>query len=417
MGIQSFSGGSASTEGIVTVKITGTSTITTLPVPFSAGVYRADTGYNGQLSVSLYDASDVVIASFLFTTTSMFTIPSTATKIGIACPSGALNGVVAIQSLKRGVNGITTPLTTWSTKTLANTVAVSGASLNIIGNYLYVMGGTTTAGWDSADGNAVVQRLDITNPSATFQVVYNPGNTSINGVNYSAVVGNDIYFTRGAASNLGFYKFNVVSNTVTNLADKLYISKINNLVVNSAGTKIYIFGAYANTPSSKAQVYTIASNSWAAISDVPDSGSWGSGSHRHPTKSDVLYPYGLTGFTQRYRYNVSSDTYTGLGGSRDQTYANTGSLSPNGNYFIYGNDMVGDPAGQIRALPTDGTTGPVNVTTPTSVALGRDDILPYVAATSSGVSLAINSNYLYIHASTSDKVYYTPTGAFLGGFN
>lgn len=417
MGIQSFAGSNVSTEGIVTVKITGTSTITSLPVPFSPGVYRADTGYNGQLSITLYDSSDGVISSFLFTTTSMFTITGTATKIGIACPSGAINGVVAIQSLKRGVNGVTTPTTTWQTKTLANSTAVSGASLNIIGNYLYMIGGTTSQGWDASDGNAVVQRIDITNPSAAFEVVYNPGNTSINGVNYSAVIGNDIYFTRGNASTTGFYKFNVVSNTVTTLATRPYIAAINNIVANSAGTKIFQFGAYSNNPSNKAQVYTIASNSWATISDVPDSGSWGSSSHRHPTNSDTLYPYGLTGFSQRYRYNISSDTYTGLGGTKDQTYANTGSLSPNGNYFLYGNDMVGDPAGQIRALPTNGTTGPVNVTTPTSVALGRDDIIPYVASTSSGVSLAVTSNYLYVHASVSNKLYYTPTSAFLGGFN
>lgn len=417
MGIQSFAGGSTSTEGIVTVKITGTSTITTLPVPFSPGVYRADTGYNGQLSVSLYDSSDAVISSFLFTTTSMFSIPSTATKIGIACPSGALNGVVAIQALKRGVNGSSTPTTLWQTKTLANSAAVSGASLNIIGNYLYVVGGTATLGWDSTDGNAVIQRLDITNPSASFEVVYNPGNTSINGVNYSTIVGNDIYFTRGAASGQGFYKFNVTTNTLTTLTSRLYIAGINNIFVNSTGTKIYQFGSYSNNPANKAQVYTIASNSWAALSDTPESASWGSSSFRHPTNPDILYPYGLTGFTQRYRYNVSTDTYTALGTGRDATYANTGSLSPNGKYYLYAFDIQGDPAGQVRALPTDGTTGPQNVVTPASVALGRDDIIPFTAATNSGTSLAVNNNYLYIHAGTSNKIYYTPTSAFLGGFN
>jgi hypothetical protein len=417
MGIQSFAGGSTSTEGIVTVKITGTSTVTTLPVPFSPGVYRADTGYNGQLSVTLYDSTDAVISSFLFTTTSMFTISATATKIGIACPSGALNGVVAIQSLKRGVNGTATPTTAWLTKTLANSVAVQGASLNIIGNYLYLVGGTTTLGWDSTDGNAVVQRIDITNSSAAFEVVYNPGNTSINGLNYSAVVGNDIYFTRGSSSSTGFYKFNVLTNTLTTLASRLYTANLNNILVNSAGTKIYQFGSYSNNPTNKAQVYTISSNSWAGISDLPDNGSWGSGSHRHPTNSDILYPYGITGFSQRYRYNVSTDTYTGLGGTKDNLYANTGSLSPNGNYYLYGFDPTGDPSGQVKALPTNGATGPQNVTTPSSVALGRDDIIPLTSATNQGTALAVTSNYLYIHAGTSNKLYYTPSSAFLGGFN
>ena len=80
MGIQSFAGSSVSTEGIVTVRITSTSTVSTLPVPLPAGTYTISTGYTGSMAVTLYDSNDNTVAFFSFSAQGMFTISSVATK-------------------------------------------------------------------------------------------------------------------------------------------------------------------------------------------------------------------------------------------------------------------------------------------------------------------------------------------------
>lgn len=415
MGIQSFAGSSVSTEGIVTVKITSTATVSSLPVPLPAGTYQINTGYTGSMAVTLYDSSDNTVAFFSYAAQGMFSISSTATKIGIVCPSAAINGIVSIQKLSRGISSTAVPLTQWSTKSLSYTSPVWGASLQVVGSYVYLIGGNSDGTWDGINGNAAIQRWDM-NPANSFTTVYNPGNTSINGTNYSCVIGTNIYFTRGNANTTAFYKYDTVANTVTTLASRSVVHALNGITASADGTKIYCFGAYSGTPDTAAEVYTVSSNTWARIADLP-AGTWGTGSFRDATNSNRLYPYGLTGLNTRYRYNADSNTYTNLGGSDPDYYANVGNYSNSGNYWIQAGSTGGDPTSQFTAIKTDGTADAQYIYTPTAAALMRDSVISSMSNTNQGTSIAIGSTYTIVHTSSNSQVYYTPTAAFLGGFN
>ena len=414
MGIQSFAGGSVSTEGIVTVKITSTSTLSSLPVPLPAGTYQINTGYTGSMAITLYDSSDNTVGFFSFSAQGMFTLSSVATKIGIVNPSAALNGIISIQKLSRGISSSPVALTQWATKALANTSAVWGSSLQVVNGYVYLIGGHNGTSWDTATGNAVIQRWDM-NPANSFSVVYNPGNTSITGTNYSTVIGNYIYFVTGAGNTQALFRFNTVDNTLSTMASRAISHSLNNIAANADGTKIYQFGAHGGSNTNGAEAYTVSSNTWTTIADAP--GTWGTGSFKDPSNPLRMYPYGNTGQATRWRYNADTNTYTNLGGNNEQFYANTGNYSNSGNYFIQTVTTAGDPTSQFKAIKTDGTINSQFIYTPTAAALMRDSVITGLENTNSGSTIGVGSTYTMVHAAAQNVVYYTPTAAFLGGFN
>jgi hypothetical protein len=385
-----------------------------LPVPLPAGTYQINTGFTGSMAITLYDSSDNTIGFFSYSAQGMFTISAVATKIGIVCPSAALNGIISIQKLSRGISSSAVPLTQWSSKALANTSAIWGSSLQVVNGYLYLIGGHNGTQWDNTSGNAVIQRWDM-NPANSFSVVYNPGNTSITGTNYSTVIGNFIYFITGAGNTTALFRFNTVDNTLSTMASRSVIHNLNNIAANADGTKIYNFGAHGASNTATSEVYTVSSNTWTTIADAP--GSWGTGTHKDLTIANRMYPFGFTGQATRYRYNADTNTYTNLGGTDPDFYANTGNYSNSGNYFIQAVSTGGDPSSQFKAIKTDGTIDSQFVYTPTAAALMRDSVLTGLESTNGGVSVACGSTYTFVHAGSQSVIYYTPTSAFLGGFN
>ena len=335
-------------------------------------------------------------------------------KIGIVNPSAAINGIVSVQKLSRGISSVAVPLTQWATKSLANSSAIWGSSLQIVNGFLYVIGGHSGSSWDNTTGDAVIQRWDM-NPANAFTVVYNPGNTSIAGTNYSTVIGNFIYFIRGSGDGQSLYRFNTADNTLTTMASRSVVHNLNNIVANSDGTKIYQFGAHGAGNTNAAEVYTVANNTWATIADAP--GTWGSGSYRDQSNPLRMYPYGNTGQTTRWRYNADTNTYTNLGGANESFYANTGNHSISGSFFIQAVTTAGDPTSQFKAIKTDGTSNSQFIYTPTAAALIRDSVITGLESTNAGCSVAVGSTYTAVHAGAQSVIYYTPTSAFLGGFN
>lgn len=407
---------SFSTEGIATVKITGTATITAFTVPLPAGTYKISSGYSGSIAITLYDASDNPLNYFTFATQGMFTINQTAAKVGIVAASAAINGIVDFNILQRGKDATALGLTLWNTKALANVDATAFASMQVVNGYLYVIGGHNGVEWNTTTGNAVIQRWDM-NPANSFSVVYNPGNTSINGANSSVVSGNYIYFTRGNAAPSALLRFDTTNNTITTLTNRPVGQTLGSILINNAGTKIYSFGSYQNG-AARSFVYDIATNAWTEIAGLPQtSDGWGGNQFRNPNNSDQINIIGMSGQTPRYRYNIAANTYTNLGGENISFYTNQGSITPNNNYYITTRTLAGTPQSQFSAWKTDGSEDTQYVYTPTAAALVRDSIISATQETNGGNSIAINSTYVFARTKAQTAVYYTPTTAFLGALN
>lgn len=310
MGIQSFAGANVSTEGIVTVKLTGTLNTRTLPVPFSPGNYRIDTGYSGSLRVAFLNAAGTSLTEFTFATTSFFTITDTATSIIIQCPQAAINGIIAVQQLKRGVVSVPG----WQPVTLTATGSLYGASLQCWNNRVYIIGGSDTAGWDKTSGSPSIQYWDKSNTSLTgATTIVRSANNDIAAPNSSVIVGNNIYFHTHSRDNTTFRKFDLTTNTLSSLASKPWSNTLHGLVANAAGTRIYMFGAYqSGGTNQRSAYYDIAANSWTSIANTPGGEYNGTVHSIDPDNSNIINVFGNSS-QNWWRYSISANTYTDTG--------------------------------------------------------------------------------------------------------
>ena len=372
---------SASTEGIVTVKLSTPVTETTLPVPLPAGNYRIDTGFSGTLSVELSDSGSNVLATFSFATTSFFTITGTATKIFVAGPVAATNGVVTVNLLQRGVVGTA----------IWKVLNAEGANYKNVGmgtcnGRFYIIGGNDSGSYNANDGIGTIRYWDKT--SSSFVTQYN--STNIAGQTWFAgAVGNVFYFAYKAgtaATTFTLCKFDTTTGTLTTLATPpAYASgALNNPILNNQGTKIYRFGNWDGASNNTCAVYDIATNTWTQLAALPSSAgvSWGTISHRDPANNDRINVYGISSQTQRYQYNIAANTFTALGSANnhsettDSAYTSQGGVTPNGKYFVYvgvsSTSTTGDIPYQVfRQIKTDGSA---NVSTAAST---KKNSLPF----------------------------------------
>jgi len=400
MAIQSFAGSSVSTEGIVTVKITTPVTYTSFPVPLSPGNYRIDTGYSGTLYVSINDSSDNSLVSFTFATTSFFTVPATASKVLISGPVGAVNGVISVQQLKRGTLGGAV----WYTIPVAGLNYRNSALIPCNGR-LYMVGGNASGGYDAYDGTGVIRYWDKNTSNLTMTTQYSA--TNFAGQTFGVASGTNLYFYckgGGQSTAQGFYKFDTVAGTLTTLASMPAYANgaLNNIVINNAGTKIYRFGNWSQANSSGAAVYDIASNSWSQLANTPY-GDWGVGHHRDPSNADRINFFGHSSQTQRYRYNITANTYTALGSAgnhntADSTYTTQGGITPNGSYYVFGgsNSLINTsaiPYQTYRQIKTDGT---VDATTVSSDSFSALPFKPNGNPNGGSSYIQFDSDYMYV---------------------
>jgi len=415
MGIQSFSGGTASTEGIVTVKLTGTLNTKSLPVPFSPGNYRIDTGFSGSLRVAFLNSGGTILSEFTFATTSFFTIIDTATSVVVQCPQNAINGIITVQQLKRGVVSIPG----WQPVTLTNTGSNWGATLQCWNNRVYLIGGVDSNSWDGTGGNPSIQYWDKSNSSLTgATTVVRNANSDINGVNSSVIVGDNVYFHTHKQNQSAFRRFNLTTNTLTSMANRPWPGTLHGLSVNGAGTKIYMFGTYeSGGDNSRAAAYDIAGNSWSTIANIPAGEYSGTSSFADPANSNIINYFGNSA-GKWWRYSISGNTYTDTGFTVPTTYANQAAIvgtkaifkdANNGTrpnitnfsyYWLSGvNTGASGVTGQITPnsiyapLPEDGTGG----------------------ASNGGCAFASDNDYVYYHASNSNYLWYISKAQFIAG--
>lgn len=414
MGIQSFAGASASTEGIVTVKLTGTLNEKSLPVPFSPGNYRIDTGFSGSLRVAFKNAAGTTLSEFTFATTSFFTISDTATSVVVQCPQAAINGIITVQQLKRGV--VATP--GWQPVTITNTGALWGASLQCYNNRVYIIGGNDGGSWDNVGGSPSIQYWDKSNTTLTgaTTVVRGPNN-DIAGTNSSVIVGSNLYFHTHARDNTTFRKFDLTTNTLSSLASKPWSNTLHGLVVDPTGTRIYMFGAYqSGGTDQRSAYYNIASNSWTSIANVP-SGSWSATTNSiDPSNSNIINVFGNEA-AKWWRYSISGNTYTDTGFTAPGCHAQSGT-AVNGK-MIFKTDNSGTRPNITnfgyywQNGSNTGASGIQGHIVPNSIyaPLPEDG----GSAGNSGSSFAADNDYVYYHASGSNYLWYMSKATFVAG--
>lgn len=415
MGIQSFAGSSVSTEGIVTVKLTGTLNEKSLPVPFSPGNYRIDTGFSGSLRVAFKNAGGTTLSEFTFATTSFFTIADTATTVVVQCPQAAINGIITVQQLKRGV--VATP--GWQPVALTAVGSNWGSTLQCWNNRVYLLGGVDSASWDGTGGTPSIQYWDKSNSSLTgATTVVRAANSDINGVNSSVIVGDNIYFTRHKSNATALLRYNLTTNTLTSMASRPYSSTLAGLSVNSAGTKIYQFGAYeSGADNTRSIVYDIASNSWSSIANIPSGEYSGTSSLADPDNSNIINYFGNSS-GKWWRYSISGNTYTDTGYTVPTTYANQATaVNKKG---IFKNDNSGTRPNitnfayyWLNGLNT-GAAGAQGYIVPNTIyaPLPEDGT---GGASNGGCSFASDSDYVYYHASNSNFLWYISKATFIAG--
>lgn len=415
MGIQSFAGVNVSTEGIVTVKLTGTLNTRSLPVPFSPGNYRIDTGFSGSLRVAFLNNAGTILSEFTFATTSFFTISDTATSVVIQCPQNAINGIITVQQLKRGVVSVAG----WQPVTITNTGSLWGASLQCWNNRVYIIGGTSQSTWEGTSGSASIQYWDKSNSSLTgATTVVRAANADLAGASISALVGNSLYLSTGKRDSTTFRRFDLTNNTMSNLAGKPWNNTLHGYVANSAGTRIYMFGAYeSGGTDQRSAYYDISANTWTTIANVPN-GSWNATVHSiDPDDANVLNVFGNEA-GKWWRYSISANTYTDTGYSVPGCHANQTSASVN-KKMIFKTDNSGTRP-NITNFAYYWQNG-----ANTGAQAGQGHIVPnsiYAplpedggGAGNSGCAMAADNDYIYYHALNSNFLWYIPRAQFVSG--
>ena len=413
MGIQSFAGSSVSTEGIVTVKITAERTATTLPVPLPAGNYRIDTGFSGTLWIIIKDGSGSTLADFSFATTSFFTISGVGTTIQVLSPSAAINGIVTVNLLKRGV--VSSEFNTWKRITLNASYNTNMCSLVATNNKLYVVGGSSSTSWSEQAGTSGIQVWDKNISTPTTTMAYTPG-TNLAGNNQACKIGTAIYFNRGN-NGAAFFRFETTTNTLTEMASRPTLAAIDNLVPSSDGTKIFSFGSYSGTNAIYSYVYTVSTNSWARIADLP----MGSGHGTHDfsgSDANHIYIYAKEGINNLYRYNISTNTYTDMGFAHgvSGSYNSRGARTIDGARYINAQPDTGSAPRNYTfwSIKTDGTAPASLVTTPGSVLTQNVDVTG-TGLGDGGYAMAFDSDYVYWHGKNSPYVWYKSYSDFVTG--
>jgi hypothetical protein len=348
---------SFSTEGIATVKITSAQTKTTLPTSLAAGTYRMDTGFSGTIGVRLTNGSTIV-GSVTFATSCSITITGTATAIEIYAPLGAINGLVTLQFLARGVESSAQG---WSSITLL-TDQHRQASVHATTNGVYVVGGHNNPdnGWNTSGGTGTIEKWDRTSGATTTVLT----NSSINYGTYGVVVGTDIYFRTRQNGDVPWYKFATSTNTLTTLAIPTYRNPISSAVVSNDGTKIYVFGAYASSQVQAVQMYTISTNTWSVLQtgSMPwGGGGYGGSAWTDPANNDAIYVANHESQSNVYRYNITANTWTSMPASCTPTLytGGMGLKSPSGNWIYKNRTGAGSTNLSIEwfdVLSLDGTT-------------------------------------------------------------
>lgn len=414
MGIQSFAGANVSTEGIVTVKLTGTLNTRSLPVPFSPGNYRIDTGFSGSLRVAFLNNAGTVLSEFTFATTSFFTISDTATSVVVQCPQNAINGIITVQQLKRGVVSIAG----WQPITITNTGSLWGSSLQCWNNRVYIIGGTDGTSWDQTGGSASIQYWDKSNTSLTgATTIVRAANSDIAAPNSSVIVGDNIYFHTHKRDVSTFRRFNLTTNTLASMAGKPWNNTLHGIVANSAGTKIYMFGAYeSGGDNARSSSYDIAANSWTSIANVP-SGEYNGTVHSiDPDNSNIINVFGNSA-GKWWRYSISGNTYTDTGYTAPACYANVG-VSVN-KKLIFKTDNSGTRPNITNFSyywqngVNTGASGATGYITPNSIyaPLPEDG----GGASNAGISFAADNDYVYYHAANSNYLWYISKSQFISG--
>jgi hypothetical protein len=439
MAISKTNPASTSTEGIVTIKISSTAVTATLPVPFPAGNYRVDTGFSGTLNIAILNASNTAVASFSFATSSFFTLAETASKVIISGPAAAVNGIVSFQQLQRGVAG-TSIDTAWSSVTLANTTTHGAAGLEFVGNAAYIIGGNADGNYNTAGTTSTIEKYDFTTSTLSTVVT---SSADLAGWVSTAVCGTDIYFITGYGVN-GFtgtsgsgtqrlYKFSTTTNTVSTMAARPAWSKLNCLVANAAGTKIYSFGSWDSTATNlhaASYVYDVAGNSWSSIlpmpSDFKDTDNLGRNDHLNLQNTDqiLFFKHRQTSTSpsgKLWRYNISTNTYTQLDAAiGPEAYQTGGGLirKSGAAYGIYVAAASGTATGTSpnnnffdvcrRSILTGNPETVQNTNTLTQAPPGN--------GTQQGTKLAFNDTYVcYINTSTLGTFWYRPIDNFIYG--
>ena len=397
---------STSSEGIVTIKMTSSQTKTTLPVPFPAGNYRVDTGYSGTVAVRLWNGS-TKLGEFSFATSSFFNLASTATELEINAPGAAVNGIMSFQLLSRGVAGTTAG---WNVLPLVTDQHRYGAIIPN-SNGVFIVGGHNSDGWSAVGGTGTIEKWDKSSGTTT---VVATNSTALNMGVVAVGVGTDIYWKKKDPAVKTFYKFDTTTNTLTTLAASTFSHGLSAAVANTAGTKIYWFGSYSEPSGNylKCEVYTIATNTWATIADLPFSGAgYGGVAWNNPANADTLYVSDFVDQTTVQRYNITANNWTSMAAeSKTGWYDCQGTLSPTGAYYwrpTQPTTTTDLSTGWFGATAIDGSARYLNLATYPSTMWG----LPVIASSGinpvsmNGSSLAKDSTYAYVSCFNSGTDY------------